>query len=92
MFSKLKQSGWLIGLAGSRFAVPDPGFPVGGGRGPRRKGVDSWGGYVLKILYVKMKESGPLGGREPGTPPSDPPMICNGINYNFGILCTVLAS
>ena len=39
-------------------AVEDPGFPIGdvdlvGG------GVDSRGGYVSKILYVKMKESGP---------------------------------
>ena len=42
--------------------VADPGFPVGG--------VDSRGGYVSKILYVKTKESGPLGGRTPGTPPS----------------------
>ena len=38
-------------------AVADPGFPVGGG------GVDSRGSYVSKILYVKTKESGPLGGR-----------------------------
>ena len=37
-------------------------------------GVDSRGGYVLKILYVKTKESGPLGGHAPGTPPLDPPM------------------
>ena len=32
--------------------------------------VDSRGGYVLKMLYVKTKESRPLGGRVPGTPPS----------------------
>ena len=35
-------------------------------------GVNSRGGYVSKILYVKMKESGPLvggGGAAPGTPP-----------------------
>ena len=44
-------------------AVADPGFPMGGA-------VDSRGGYVSKILYVEMKESGPLGGRAPGTPPS----------------------
>ena len=31
-------------------------------------GVDSQGGYVSKMLYVKMKESGPLRGRAPGTP------------------------
>ena len=49
-------------------SVADPGFPVGGvyliGRG-----MDSRGGYVSQILYVKMKESGPLGGRGPGMPP-----------------------
>ena len=54
-------------------SVADPGFPLGG-RGPRRGGVDSRGGYVSKILYVKMKEFGPKGGRAPGTPPLDPPM------------------
>ena len=32
-------------------------------------GVDSRGGYILKILYVKMKELGPLGGRAPDAPP-----------------------
>ena len=38
-------------------------------------GVDSRGGYVSKILYVKTKELGPLeGGRAPGAPPLDPPM------------------
>ena len=34
--------------------------------------MDSRGGYVLKILYVKTKELGPLGGgggRAPGAPP-----------------------
>ena len=46
-----------------QFSVADPGFPVGGG-------VDPQGGYVTKILYVKMKESGPIGGVcAPGTPP-----------------------
>ena len=40
--------------------MADPGFPVGGRR-PRREGSDSRGGYVSKILCVKMKESGPLG-------------------------------
>ena len=33
-------------------------------------GMDSQGGYFLKILYVKTKESGPLGGHALGTPPS----------------------
>ena len=32
-------------------------------------GVDSRGGYVSKILYVKTKELGPLGGRTLGVPP-----------------------
>ena len=46
-----------------KISVADPGFPVGGERGPHRGGgVHSRGGYVSKTLYVKMKESGPLGG------------------------------
>ena len=32
-------------------------------------GANSRGGYVSKILYVKTKESGPLGGRAPAAPP-----------------------
>ena len=52
--------------------MADPGCPMGGRR-PRSGGVDSRGGYVSKILYVETKDSGPLGGRVPGTPP-DPPM------------------
>ena len=31
-------------------------------------GVDSRGGYVSKILYVEMKESGPLGDVRRGRP------------------------
>ena len=50
------------------FSVADPGFPVGG-RGPRRGGMDSRGSYVSQILYVKMKESGPLGGVHRACPP-----------------------
>ena len=42
--------------------VADPGFPVGGGVDLVGGGVDSRGSYVWKILYVKTKESGPLGG------------------------------
>ena len=38
--------------------MADPGFPVGG--------ANSRGGYVLKNLYVKTKESGPLGARTGG--------------------------
>ena len=37
-------------------------------------GVDSRGSYVLKILYVKTKELGPLGGARAGRAPLDPPM------------------
>ena len=52
-------------------AVADPGFPVGGAV-DLIGGVESRGGYVSKILYVEMKESGPwgVGGRgcAPGTP------------------------
>ena len=48
--------------------MADPGFLVGG-RGPRRGGMDSRGGFVLKILFVKTKELGPLRGRAPGAPP-----------------------
>ena len=66
--------------------VADPGFPIGGvdlvGRG-----VDSRGGYVLKILYVKTKELGPLGGRAPLDPPMNAVIILqrelpSGV-YNF---------
>ena len=40
-------------------------------------GVDFRGGYVSKILYVKTKQSGPLGGGvhcAPGMPALDPLM------------------
>ena len=43
-----------------------------GGCGPRRGAVDLRGSYVSKILHVKTKESGPVGG---GAPPLDPPML-----------------
>ena len=46
----------------------DPGFPVGGSR-PCRGGVDSQGGYILKILHVETKEFGPLGGVRRARPP-----------------------
>ena len=39
--------------------VADPGFPVGGV--DLVGGIDSWGSYVSKSLYVKPKDSGPLG-------------------------------
>ena len=37
------------------FPVADPGFPAGGGTNTQH-------GYVSYNLYVKTKESGPLGG------------------------------
>ena len=57
--------------------MADPGFPVGGGVAVDLVGggVDSRGGYISKILYVKTKESGPLGGRAVGMPPLDLPML-----------------
>ena len=42
-------------------SVADPGFPVGG-HGLCRGAIDPRGGYVSKILHVKMKESGSVGG------------------------------
>ena len=47
--------------------VADPGFPLGGG------GANSRGGYILKNLYVKTKESGPVGGVHQQRP-LDPPL------------------
>ena len=47
----------------SSWSVADPGFPVGGGAWTSYGGaVDPRGGYVSKVLHVKMKESGPVGG------------------------------
>ena len=58
----------------STYSVADPGFPAGA-VDLVRGCVDSRGSYISQILYVEMKESGPLGGRAPGTPPLDPPML-----------------
>ena len=73
-------------------SVADPGFPVGGGggRGPRSGGVgvDSRGGYISKFLYVKTKESGPLGGVvRQATVNVDPPLclVQVGTPLTFGI-------
>ena len=50
-------------------------FPYGG-RGPRKGGMDTRGGYISKILYVKTKESGPLGRRDVRrVRPLDPPLL-----------------
>ena len=56
--------------------VIQPTYFSGGSRISCRGGANSRGGYVLKNLYVKTKESGPLGGggvRAGGTP-LDPPL------------------
>ena len=58
--------------------VADPGFPVGGGVDLVGGAVDPRGSYVSKILHVKMKESGPVGGGgRAGRAPLDPPMNTN---------------
>ena len=48
--------------------LADPGFPMGG-HGLGRGAIDPQGGYVSKILHVKMKESGSIGGCVLGAPP-----------------------
>ena len=60
---------WVVSY---EIPVADPGFPVGGGVDLVRGAVDPRGGYVSKILHVKTKESGPVGGG--ARPPLDPPM------------------
>ena len=54
--------------------MADPGFPIGGGVDLVGGGVDSWGSYVSKILCVKTKELGPLGGAHTWHIPLDLPM------------------
>ena len=56
-------------------AVADPGFPIEG-VGLVGEGVDS---YVSKILYVKTKKSGPMGGVH-WARPLDPPIPCHEIS------------
>ena len=56
--------------------MADPGFPVGGGVDLVRGAVDPQGGYVSKILHVKTKESGPVGGGARRARP--PPRSANG--------------
>ena len=62
---------YIEGTLGFFFSksVADPGFPVGEGVDLVGGGVDSQGSYVLKILYVKTKELGPLGGARAGRAP-----------------------
>ena len=47
--------------------------------------MNSRDGYISKIMYVKMKESGPIGECVPGTPPrstNDLEKTSNNINVN----------
>ena len=60
-------------------SVADPGFPVGGGHVPIG-GMDPRCGHFLAKMYVKMKESGPMGGMHLACPqlaPPQPPMHLN---------------
>ena len=50
--------------------------------------MDPRGSYVSKILHVKTKESGPVGGARAGCAPLDPPMNSNSFSHQY----TVLAS
>ena len=49
-------------------AMTDPGFPVGGTT-LVGGGANSRDSYLSKILYIKTKECGPLGGHAPAVPP-----------------------
>ena len=65
-------------------SVADPGFPIGGDVDLVGGAVDPRGGYISKILHVKMKEFGPVGGgRAPGAPPLDPPMHLGSKHFVF---------
>ena len=59
--------------------MADPGFPVGGGVDlvGGAGGFDSWSSYISKILYVEMKESGPLVGGVRWARPLDLPLRFN---------------
>ena len=67
--SRLKANGILLRTYIQIFkviTVADPGFPVGGAN--LIGGANSRCGYVSKNLYVKTKESGPLGACTGGAP------------------------
>ena len=77
--ARLKCITTRIDLRLLQYSVADPGFPVGGGVDLVRGAVDPRGGYVLKILHVKTKESGPIGGGARRARP--PPRSANGIDF-----------
>ena len=53
--------------------------------------MDSRGGYVSKILYIKTKESGPFGG-VPRARPLDPPMYYNEVLTFKSILMNIMSA
>ena len=83
------------GLKLMPITVADPGFPMGGGVDLVRGAVDPRGGYVSKILHVKTKESGPVGGGvRRARPPLDPPMHYQQVKFNtyiFNVECRNLS-
>ena len=89
------RSGSPLGLAenpGSATGNSGTCISSGGSRISSRGGVDSESGYVLKILYVETKESGPLGGVRRARP-LDPPMFRSLSKKNtilFKALCSLL--
>ena len=62
--------------------VADPGFPVGGGAN-LVGGANSQGGYVSKNLYVKTKESGPVGGARRRRPLDPPLETLNDVSHSL---------
>ena len=68
-------------------SVADPGFPVGGGMDLIWGAVDPRGSYVSKILHVKMKESGPVGG---GTCQAHPPRSANACDVFWDCVVTCI--
>ena len=61
-----------------------------GGRAPVRGVIDLWRGHFSVKMYAKMKELGPMGGRMPGTPLLDPPMVIMNIEYIMSRICARL--
>ena len=56
-------------------SVADPGFPVGGGRGPHRRGCGLPRQLRFENFVCQNERIGTLGGgRAPGRAPLDPPM------------------
>ena len=56
------------------YAGADTGFPVGGGANPWGAPTYKFDGFSKKLHEIR-KKFGPLGGRMPGAPPLDPPLL-----------------